>query len=144
MAPLTFSSSMIDSGGRRGEALGPKWSSLELDTGIYLGPTKTGKVRALKLAPQCVELLKEWKLEQIRIRLKKGADWKVTGMVFTKDNGEWLHPDSITRRLNNFSQDNGLPHIHPHAFRHTAASTMIAIARATAADVRAGVFAGRK
>jgi len=63
--------------------------------------------------------------------------------------------------------------IHPHAFRHTAASTMIAngvdlvttaaelghananttatiyahqiaIARATAADVRAGVFAGRK
>lgn len=68
---------------------------------------------------------------------------------------------------------NDLPHIHPHAFRHTAASTMIAsgvdlvttaaelghananttatiyahqiaIARATAADVRAGVFAGRK
>ena len=93
-------------------------------------------------------------------------------MVFTKDNGEWLHPDSITRWLNNFSRDNGLPHIHPHAFRHTAASTMIAngvdlvttanelghanatttamicahqiaIAKARAADVRAGVFAGR-
>ena len=113
MAPLTFSSSMIDSGCRRGEALGPKWSSLELDTGIYLGPTKTGKVRALKLAPQCVELLKEWKLEQIRMRLKKGADWKVIGMVFTKDNVEWLYPDSITRRLNNFSQDNGLPPYPP-------------------------------
>ena len=141
-------------------------------TGIYLGPTKTGKVRALKLAPQCVELLKEWKLEQMRMRLKQGSDWKETGMVFTKDNGEWLHPDSITRWLNNFSRDNGLPHIHPHAFRHTAASTMIAngvdlvttanelghanatttamiyahqiaIAKARAADVRAGVFAGR-
>ena len=105
-APLlwkTITYIMIDSGCRRGEALGLKWSSLELDTGlmviennlqytkktgIYLGPTKTGKVRALKLAPQCVELLKEWKLEQIRIRLKKGADWKVTGMVFTKDNVE--------------------------------------------------------
>lgn len=178
---------MIDSGCRRGEALGLKWSSLELDTGlmviennlqytkktgIYLGPTKTGKVRALKLAPQCVELLKEWKLEQMRMRLKQGSDWKETGMVFTKDNGEWLHPDSITRWLNNFSRDNGLPHIHPHAFRHTAASTMIAngvdlvttanelghanatttamiyahqiaIAKARAADVRAGVFAGR-
>ena len=65
-----------------------------------------------------------------------------------------------------------LPHIHPHAFRHTAASTMIAngvdlvttanelghanatttasiyahqiaIAKAKAANVRAGVFAGR-
>lgn len=130
------------------------------------------KVRALKLAPQCVELLKEWKLEQMRMRLKKGPDWKETGMVFTKENGEWLHPDSITRWLNNFSRDNSLPHIHPHAFRHTAASTMIAngvdlvttanelghanatttamiyahqiaIAKARAADVRAGVFAGR-
>ena len=54
----------------------------------------------------------------MRMRLKQGSDWKETGMVFTKDNGEWLHPDSITRWLNNFSRDNGLPHIHPHAFRH--------------------------
>ena len=72
-----------------------------------------------------------------------------------------------------FSKANTLPHIHPHAFRHTAASTMIlngvdmvsaaaelghaspsttaniyahqfAIARAKAASVRAGVFANRK
>ena len=47
------------------------------------------------------------------MRLKKGSDRKETGMVFTKDNGEWLHPDSIPRWLNNFSRDNGLPHIHP-------------------------------
>lgn len=105
------------------------------------------------------------------MRPKKGSDRKETGMVFTKDNGEWLHPDSITRWLNNFSRDNGLPHIHPHAFRHTAASSMIAngvdlvttaaelghananttatiyahqiaIARATAADVRAECLRG--
>lgn len=43
------------------------------------------------------------------MRLKQGSDRKETGMVFTKDNGEWLHPDSITRWLNNFSRDNGLP-----------------------------------
>lgn len=60
------------------------------------------------------------------MRLKQGSDWKETGMVLTKDNGEWLHPDSITRWLNNFSRGNGLPHIHPHAFRHTAAPMMIA------------------
>ena len=90
-----------------------------------------------------------------------------------RDDGSRMHPDSITAWLNRFSAQNDLPHIHPHAFRHTAASTMIAngvdlvttaaelghananttatiyahqiaIARATAADVRAGVFAGRK
>ena len=47
-------------------------------------------------------------------------------VVFTKDNREWLHPDSITRWLNNFSRDNGLPHITPHAFRHTVASVLLA------------------
>ena len=75
------------------------------------------------------------------------------------------------QHLNEFYMN--LPHIHPHAFRHTAASTMIlngvdmvsaaaelghaspsttaniyahqfAIARAKAASVRAGVFANRK
>ena len=37
-----------------------------------------------------------------------------------------MHPDSITDWLNKFSEENDLPHIHPHAFRHTAASMMIA------------------
>lgn len=84
-----------------------------------------------------------------------------------------MHPDSVTDWLGRFSKANTLPHIHPHAFRHTAASTMIlngvdmvsaaaeqghaspsttaniyahqfAIARAKAASVRAGVFANRK
>ncbi len=35
-------------------------------------------------------------------------------------------PDSITQWLADFSKSNSLPHIHPHAFRHTVASTMIA------------------
>lgn len=37
-----------------------------------------------------------------------------------------MRPDSITDWLNKFSEENDLPHIHPHAFRHTAASMMIA------------------
>lgn len=46
--------------------------------------------------------------------------------MFTQDNGDRISPDSVTDWLNKFSAANGLPHIHPHAFRHTAASTMIA------------------
>ena len=34
--------------------------------------------------------------------------------------------NQITDWLDKFSAANDLPHIHPHAFRHTAASTMIA------------------
>lgn len=178
---------MIDTGCRRGEVMGLKWESVNLETGLiiienallytksqgtYTGSTKTGKVRAMKLAPQSLEVLKKWQKEQLRLRLLHGDSWTDTGFVFTRDDGKCMHPDSITDWLSTFSKENNLPHIHPHAFRHTAASTMIAngvdlvttanemghanatttamiyahqiaIAQARAAEVRAGVFAGR-
>lgn len=58
---------LIDTGCRRGELMGLKWENVELDTGLlvidhallyssskgtYEGETKTGKPRALMLAPQ--------------------------------------------------------------------------------------------
>lgn len=102
-----------------------------------------------------------------------GDRWANAPYVFVRDDGSAMHPDSITDWLRNFSRKYDLPHIHPHAFRHTAASTMIAngvdlvttaaelghananttamiyahqiaVARATASNVRAGVFANRK
>ena len=102
-----------------------------------------------------------------------GDRWANSPYVFVRDDGSAMHPDSITDWLRNFSRKYDLPHIHPHAFRHTAASTMIAngvdlvttaaelghananttamiyahqiaVARATASNVRAGVFANRK
>ena len=53
-----------------------------------------------------------------------GDLWKETGYVFTRDNGEPMFPDSITVWLRRFSKCNGLPHINPHAFRHTMASLL--------------------
>ena len=99
--------------------------------------------------------------EQIRVIDKGRLDRRI-GMLSGKS--MW--------GIDKFSKKHNLPHIHPHAFRHTAASTMIAngvdlvttanelghanasttasiyahqiaIAKAKAADVRAGVFAGR-
>ena len=35
-----------------------------------------------------------------------------------------MHPDSITDWLKKFSDKNDLPHINPHAFRHTLASVL--------------------
>ena len=46
--------------------------------------------------------------------------------IFTKNNGDVLNPDSITQWFNKFSKKYGLPHIHPHALRHTAITNMIA------------------
>ena len=179
---------LIDTGCRRGEIMGLKWDRVNFNTrvividcnllysanrGIYEDTTKTGAVRAIKIAPQTLTVLRQWRVEYEHLQELNGDRWAGTPYVFVRDDGSRMHPDSITAWLNRFSTKNDLPHIHPHAFRHTAASTMIAngvdlvttaaelghananttatiyahqiaIARATAADVRAGVFAGRK
>lgn len=132
---------LIDTGCRRGEIAGLKWESIDMESGIvtierallyspkngvYEGPPKTGKSRTIKLAPETVALLDEhWNQQQLLQRQNKDI-WVNTGYVFTQENGDRINPDSITDWLRKFSVANGLPHIHPHAFRHTAASTMIA------------------
>lgn len=188
-APLkwkTITYLLIDTGCRRGEILGLRPENVDYNTGliiidhallvtksegVYEGETKNGRMRAIHLAPQSLELLRKWKAEQLRIRLAQGDRWVDSGYIFTQDDGNRMHPDSITDWLSKFSKKHGLPHIHPHAFRHTAASIMIAngvdlvttaselghanatttasiyahqiaVAKAKAANVRAGVFAG--
>lgn len=189
-APLkwkTITYLMIDTGCRRGEIMGLKWESIDMDTGVimvenallytkskgtYNGPTKTGRVRALKLAPQCMDLINKWKEAQLELKEKCGDRWEENGYVFTRDDGRTMNPESITAWLRKFSEEQNLPHINPHAFRHTAASTMIAngvdivtaanelghanatttaniyahqiaLAKAKAAEARAGVFSDR-
>ena len=131
---------LIDTGCRRGELMGLQWSNVDLDKGImmikqallytkakgvYVGPPKTGRPRAVCLAPETIAVLKKWKTEQLRTKILHGNIWQDTGFVFTKDDGTVMHPDSITDWLNKFSEANDLPHIHPHAFRHTVASILI-------------------
>ena len=175
---------LIDTGCRRGELMGLQWNCVDLDKGImmikqallytkdkgvYVGPPKTGRPRAVCLAPETIDVLKKWKTEQLRTKIRYADIWQDTGFIFTKDDGTAMHPDSITDWLNKFSDANDLPHIHPHAFRHTVASILIssgidpvttanelghadanttnaiyahqiARARAEASGVRAGVF----
>ena len=86
--------------------------------GVYEGETKTGSMRAIRLAPQSLELLRKWKPEQLRMKLAQGDRWVDSGYIFIQDDGSRLHPDSITDWLGKFSKKHNLPHIHPHAFRH--------------------------
>lgn len=94
--------------------------------GIYEGPTKTRKIRAIRISATTLELLRKHKEAQQRLREKNGDRRIETEYVFTADNGNHMTPDSVTQWLAKFSETHNLPRIHPHAFRHTAASTMIA------------------
>ena len=132
---------LIDTGCRRGEAMGLKWESVDFrnelvtierallytaETGTFEGPPKNGESRVVRIAPETAAMLKAWKKVQDQQKRDSGDRWIDTGYVFTRESGEPMSPDSITQWLSTFAQKNGLPHIHPHAFRHTAASNMIA------------------
>lgn len=132
---------MIVTGCRRGEIMGIKWDKIDFEhsritidralvvspsKGVYESTTKTGNIRYLVLPKETILLLKQHKLEQLRLQIANGDRWMHTGYVFTQDNGDRMNPDSITAWLGEFSRRHNLPHINPHAFRHTVASVLLA------------------
>lgn len=131
---------MIVTGCRRGEIMGLKWEKVDFDNsrvkidseivntrsiGVYESTTKTSDVRYLNLPKETMELIHQHKREQLRLQLANGDRWIHTGYVFTQENGDRMHPDSITSWQRTFSKRCGLPHMNPHAFRHTVASVLL-------------------
>lgn len=132
---------LLVTGCRRGEIMGLKWEKVDFQKnritidqalitspsmGVYESTTKTSDVRYLNLPSETMSLLKQYRREQLKLQIANGDRWLHTGYVFTQDNGEHMNPDSITGWLNDFSKRHGLPHINPHAFRHTVASVLLA------------------
>lgn len=127
-------------GARRGEILGLKWDKVDFDAnrificnsilyspdvGIYESSPKTERSkRFVSLPTETMQLLRKYKTWQTEERLRLGEYYENQGFVFAQDNGKPIHPDSVTDWLNKFSTRHGLPHINPHAFRHTMASML--------------------
>lgn len=127
-------------GCRRGEIAALKWEKIDIvnrqikidrslsyhsGVGTYEGPTKTRNTRFVTIPAETVSLLRQYKAWQAEQRLMMGDQWNDTGYVFTRDNGLPDDPRHIANWLRKFSKRHGLPHINPHAFRHTAASILI-------------------
>ena len=132
---------LLVTGCRRGEIMGLRWDKVDFKTnrlkidreliiskskGVHESTTKTNDIRYLTLPTETMVLLRKHKREQLRLQLANGDRWIDTGYVFTQDNGDHMNPDSVTGWLYGFSRRHGLPHINPHAFRHTVASVLLA------------------
>lgn len=131
---------LLITGCRRGEIMGLKWSRIDFDNsqiridttllysskrGIYEDTTKTGTVRFIKLPAETMTLLQQYRRWYLEQRLLNGDRWNDTDFIFVKDNGQPMIPDGITAWLRKFSKRHDIPHINPHAFRHTMASILI-------------------
>lgn len=136
----TFTHLLLITGARRGEVLGLSWENVDFqnnrirlcmevmyraDVGVYMETPKTEKSKRFVVLPaETMQLLKQYKAWQASEKLRLGTYYEDRGLVFARDNGLPLHPDSVNGWLNKFSKRHGLPHIHPHAFRHTMASML--------------------
>ena len=85
---------------------------------------KTGENRYVSVPASVLELLKVWKAEQVTNCNMLGNE--IPAYIATHEDGKLMHPDGITDWLTKFAKRHSLPHIHPHAFRHTMASLLIA------------------
>ena len=137
----TLTHLLLITGARRGEVLGLKWDKVDfegckihicnnvlysVDRGIYEDTPKTETSdRYISLPVETMKLLRQYRAWQSGERLRLGAHYQDQGFVFSQDNGKPMHPDSVTDWLKKFSKRHNLPHINPHAFRHTMASMLL-------------------
>ncbi len=130
-------------GFRREELLGLKWNDINFKTncvsisrtlqylpsvGIYESDTKTSSSKRVNKLPEyIIALLKDFQLSQFKERSTLG-DYRInTDYIFTRDNGEPIHPDTLSDWFKKFQKDNGFKEIISlHGLRHTYATLMIA------------------
>lgn len=126
---------------RRGEALGLRWADLDLDTatirvsqqllassgGLHFGAPKTKSgVRSVALDAETVQVLRAHRAQQRSERARWGDLWLDRQLVFTREDGEVMHPDNVTHMFQKLVARAELPRIRLHDLRHTSASLALA------------------
>jgi len=127
---------------RRGELLGLRWADLDMEAsslgvqrarvrgidGWTTGKPKTTKGRRrIALDADTVTALRTHRKAQLEERMAFGPAWADEALVFCREDGTPLDPDSVTGMFERLARRAGLPRIRLHDFtRHTAASLLLA------------------
>ncbi|WP_328973042.1 site-specific integrase [Streptomyces sp. NBC_00239] len=126
---------------RRGEACGVRWSDYNAATSeltvatqlvqdgwevVESAPKTDSGERIISLDEYTAEVLEAHRIKQGAERLEWGEAWTDSGRMFTQENGEWLHPGTLTDQFERLVELSGLPPIRMHDLRHVAASLMLA------------------
>ena len=120
---------------RPGEARALLWSAVEWDAGVIrvgprlnrdnerIGPKTRAATRSLRLAPDTIEILRCWRIEQTEHRANTGAAWAESGLVATTVVGTPLDFYLVPQALQRLCESVGVePAVSPYELRHTAIS----------------------
>ena len=133
---------LLVSGCRRGELLGLKWNKVDWDQGavridcallyardrgIYEGSPKTrDSVRTIRLPEETMLLLAEYPPVAVPAAAPPGPP--VEGLplcLYRRAGAAPCTPPTWGNWLSRFQQRHQLPHLNPHAFRHTMTSLLL-------------------
>lgn len=89
---------------------------------VWGKPKSRAGERVVDLDDATVKAGKAHRARRKRERLKAGAAWNESGLMFTDELGDPLRPDRVSARFKELAAEAGLPVIKFHAARHTAAS----------------------
>jgi integrase len=135
---------------RRGEGVGQGWEDFSVArkeirvsaeivvdgwTPIETVPKTDGSVGVVRVDAGTVRVLAQHRERQQREREEWNAlaaerreagedvkDWTDTGKMFVKEDGNWLHPDAVSKSFRRISDAAGLPPINLRDLRHGAAA----------------------
>ncbi|GGQ74872.1 hypothetical protein GCM10010145_50740 [Streptomyces ruber] len=122
---------------RRGEAVGQDWHEIDLVAGLitpakeivvdgwdpYESEPKTdGSANTIALDSMNITVLRDHKARQDKERADWGGAWQATGKVFTKEDGSWLHPETVSETFRRILATTDLPPITLRDLRHVAAT----------------------
>ena len=124
---------IASTGLRRGEALGLRWSDVDLRTGsLKVAKTmgqggnstepKTERARrTVPLSPELVAMLKRHRARQREERMRAANQWTDTALVFTTALGTAVDPRNLSRVVEKAAATADLEGVGVHTLRHSAA-----------------------
>ncbi|MGQ0849748.1 MAG: site-specific integrase [Actinomycetota bacterium] len=128
-------------GMRRSEVLGLRWEDVQLESArlsvrqalvlvenrpVLRPTTKSAAARrSISLDQKTARLLRRWRMTQLEDRMLSGKGYQETGLLATRQDGSWIHPERFSRWFAAHARAAGLPAIRAHDLRHTHATLLL-------------------
>lgn len=103
-------------------------------------PNRHRSYRTVPIPPEVIPALNAWRKAQVAERLAAGGswdrEWDDHRLVFTGEDGRPVRVDTYRTALRRRLEAANLPHVSPHAFRHTYATHLFRRRRSDSARRR--------